>query len=157
MKSIIPDANIFIRFLLNDIPTQVNKAETIFQQAKKKEIEIIVPQIVVFEIHFTLDKYYQFDKKDINEKIKAILSADYFIIEKRAIFLKALEFWLSNNISFPDAFLISFCEEVNGELFSFDKKLNKLNSRLKVSRIDRFKGIAKGVYGKGEEYIGKER
>lgn len=126
MKSIVPDANIFLRFLLNEIPSQVKKAEIIFGQAKKKEIEIIVPQIVIFEVHFTLDKYYKFDKKDITEKLRSLLSVDFFKINDQTIFLKALDLWVTKNISFSDAFLISFCEENNGELFTFDKKLNKL-------------------------------
>ena len=126
MKFIIPDANIFLRFLLNDVPSQVTKTETIFKQAKKKEIELIVPQIIIFEIHFTLEKYYKFSKKVIRDKLKSILSADLFRIEEKTIFLKALDLWFSKNISFPDAFLISFCDEKNGELFTFDNKLNKL-------------------------------
>ena len=126
MKRIIPDANVFLRFLLNDIPSQVNKAEGIFSQAKLREIEIIVPQIVLFETHFTLDKYYNFNKNEINEKLKAILSVDYFKIEDRTVFLRALDLWNVRNISFPDAFLIFYCDENNGELFTFDKKLNKL-------------------------------
>ena len=40
MRSVIPDANIFLRFILNDIPSQVKKTELLFNQAKKSEIEI---------------------------------------------------------------------------------------------------------------------
>ncbi|OGG02028.1 hypothetical protein A2W14_06330 [Candidatus Gottesmanbacteria bacterium RBG_16_37_8] len=133
MKSIIPDANVFLRFLLNDIPYQVKKAETVFSKAKNREIAIIVPQIIIFEIQFTLDKYYQFSKSKINDKLKAIISMDYFRIEDRVLFLKALDLWLANNISFPDAFLTYYCEEHHGELFSFDTKLNKLTSLLTSS------------------------
>ena len=126
LKKIIPDTNIFLRFILNDIPSEAKKAEIVFSKSKTGEIDIIIPQIVILEIHFTLEKYYQFSKKDIIDKLKAILSADYFKIDERAVFLKALDLWITKNISLPDAFLISYCEENNGEIFSFDKKLNKL-------------------------------
>ena len=129
MRSVIPDANIFLRFILNDIPSQVKKTELLFNQAKKSEIEIIIPQIIIFEIQFALDKFYNFNKQNIIRNIKAILSADYFKINDKSIFLKALDLWFSKNISFPDAFLISYCDENNGELFTFDKKLNKLTSK----------------------------
>src|SRR3990170_1726880 len=125
MKRIIPDANIFIRYFLNDIASQVTRAEKVFEKAKKKEIELIIPQIVIFEILFILEKYYKFDKAELKEKLKSILSTDYFNIIERSVFLKALEIWSLQNISFPDAFIISFSEVNQADIFSFDKKLNK--------------------------------
>ena len=125
MKRIIPDANIFIRYFLNDIASQVTRAEKVFEKAKKKEIELIIPQIVIFEILFILEKYYKFDKAELKEKLKSILSTDYFNIIERSVFLKELEIWSLQNISFPDAFIISFSEVNQADIFSFDKKLNK--------------------------------
>lgn len=124
MKKYIPDTNVFLRFILDDIPSQVKKAEEFFQRAKNGKIEIVVPQIVIFEIHFVLEKYYKLTKAETTEKIKAILSAEYLKVESKEIFLKAIDHWSNKNISFPDAFLISAAENIQAELYSFDRKLN---------------------------------
>ena len=71
MKSYLIDTNIFLRLLLNDNYSQIQKIEALFAQAKQKQVLLYVPQIVIFEIHFGLEKFYQLDKEEIREKVKA--------------------------------------------------------------------------------------
>ena len=125
MRKIIVDTNVFLRFLLEDIPSQKKEAEKLFRKAQKGRIEIIIPQIIVFEIEFILRKYYRFPVAEISSKIKSLLNAEYFQISERLLFLKSLEIYQSKNISFVDSFLVSFAELEGFELFSFDKKLLK--------------------------------
>jgi len=125
MRKIIVDTNVFLRFLLEDIPSQKKEAEKLFRKAQKGSIEIIVPQIIIFEIEFILRKYYQFPITEISSKIKSLLNAEYFQISERPLFLKSLEIYQSKNISFVDSFLVSFAELEGFELYSFDKKLLK--------------------------------
>jgi len=53
------------------------------------------------------------------------------MIEAKDIFLKAIDYWVHNNISFPDSFLISFAENYQADLISFDQKMNKLKNEIK--------------------------
>lgn len=126
MKSVIVDTNGFLRILLNDIPKQAEQVKRIVLQAKKEQVKIIVPQIILFEIDFILRKYYSFEKKEIIDKLKSLLSASYFAVESRDIFQKAVLFYIENNISLVDCFLLSYSERANAELFTFDQKLKKL-------------------------------
>src|SRR3989344_5136999 len=126
MRRIIVDTNVFLRFLLGDIPSQKKEAENLFKMAQKGSIKIIVPQIIIFEIEFILRKYYRFPVADISSKIKSLLNAEYFQISERLLFLKSLEIYQSKNISFADSFLVSFAELEGFELYSFDKKLLKI-------------------------------
>lgn len=126
MKSIVIDTNAFLRLLLNDIPQQTVRVEYIIRQAKKEEVRIIVPQIVLFEIDFILRKYYKFEKQEVIEKLKSLLSANYFVIESVNIFQNALILYKENNVSFVDCFLISMAEAEEADLFTFDQKLKKL-------------------------------
>ena len=50
MTRLITDTNVFLRFLLNDNTQQYKQATNIFRKAKEKKIELIVPQIIIFEI-----------------------------------------------------------------------------------------------------------
>jgi predicted nucleic-acid-binding protein len=126
MRKIIVDTNVFLRFLLEDIPSQKKEAENLFRKAQKGSIEIIVPQIIIFEIEFISRKYYRFSVAEISSKIKSLLNAEYFQISERLLFLKSLEIYQSKNISFVDSFLVSFAELEGFEIFSFDKKLQKI-------------------------------
>jgi len=127
MKKVVVDTNIFIRFFLSDIPSQVKEIDDLFLQAKKGKIEIIVLATVIFEIEFTLRKYYEFPKETIAEKITLILSQTYFSVEHMQVLRIALEIYLSNNLSFVDCFLSAYVTVGSIELFTFDKKLKKIS------------------------------
>lgn len=129
MKSLVLDANVLLRFLLNDIQDQAQEAAELLLKAKSKKLKIYVPQIVIFEIFFALDKYYKFPKAEVTDKIKTLLITSYLEIEDRVIFQQALEFFKSKNIDFVDCFLICKTKENNFTLFTFDKDLSKLIAR----------------------------
>lgn len=123
MKKLVLDTNIFLRFLLNDIPSQANQAEKIFQAAKFKKNKLLVPQIVIFEIIFALEKYYGFPKKEVLNKIKVILAMEFLSIADKDVFTDAVGLYVQNNLSFPDSFLISFTKQQMADIFSFDKEM----------------------------------
>ena len=123
MKSVLPDTNFFLRYLLDDVPSQVKIAEKLFTDAKNDKIKLRVPQIIIFEIHFALIKYYLFPKNEVLDKLENVVSTDYFLIEDRDVFLKAIDIHREKNISFVDSFLKALCESKNFKLLSFDKKL----------------------------------
>ena len=123
MKKVLLDTNPILRFLLNDIPSQAQKTNYLFKNAKAGKIKIIIPQIIIFEAYFVLAKYYEFDKKTIINYLQFILSTPYLIIEDRSVFLKSIAIFSSKNISFVDSFLVAKSTLENIVLFTFDKKL----------------------------------
>ena len=123
MRTIIIDTNSILRFLLDDIPEQNAEVQKLFRQAKKTNLEIIVSEIVIFEIHFILEKYYLFRKEEIIEKLGIIVSSNYLNIESRELFISALKLYRKNNISLVDCFLLVKAEIENAELFTFDDKM----------------------------------
>lgn len=125
MDSLILDTNVFLRFLLDDIPDQAKEATKIFNKAKSKKLNILIPQIVIFEILFALEKYYKFPKKEVIEKVESILIAEYLNIQDRAVFPETLELFKASNVDFVDCFLLCKAKQSNSKLFTFDKELNK--------------------------------
>lgn len=125
MKKVIADTNIFLRFILNDLPKQADEAEQLFLKARKGKIQLYVPQIIIFEIQFILDKYYGFSKSEIIEKLKTVISSDYLNVQDRNAFIKALERYRAGKASFVDAFLIELAAEEKAQIFSFDRKLKR--------------------------------
>lgn len=126
MESLILDANVFLRFLFNDIRSQAKEATGVLIKAKSKRLKIYIPQIIIFEILFALDKYYKFPKLKVIEKVGTLLLTPYLDIEDRIVFKEALEVYKSKNIDFVDCFLICKAKESNYTLFTFDKNLSEL-------------------------------
>ncbi|OGE64925.1 hypothetical protein A3I48_00745 [Candidatus Daviesbacteria bacterium RIFCSPLOWO2_02_FULL_36_7] len=125
MKKIILDTNGILRLFLDDIPKQADQVELLLKRAKKGEIKLIIPQIVVFEVNFALKKYYHFEKNSIIDKLKSLLSTDYLQVESREVFLATLTLYSTFNASFVDCFLLSLAQAEEGDLFTSDQKLNR--------------------------------
>lgn len=128
MKSIFVDANAFLRLLLNDIPKQKKEFEKLLNQAKNEKVKLIVPQIVIFEINFILQKYYKFPKEEIIDQLQTIVETPYLKIQDSGALRDAIKLYSINNLSLADCFLICKVRESNATLFTFDKDLNKLAS-----------------------------
>lgn len=126
MTDLVIDANIFLRFLLKDISRQYLEAEKLFRRAKAGEITLIVPQIVIFEIAFALEKFYCFPKEEVIDKLKSLVDMEYFLIQDRQIFQGALKIYAVNNISLVDSFLICLASSKQAKLMTFDEKINKI-------------------------------
>ena len=120
------DANVLLRLLLDDNPDQVKQTLHLLSKAKVKKIQIIVPQIVVFEVEFILEKYYKIPKAEIVDKLRVILGVNYLKIDDRVIFQDASELFLKNNTSFADCFIFYLARHHHAKLFTFDQKLSKL-------------------------------
>ena len=125
MSKIIFDTNAILRFILNDIPSQHRKVVDIVKRAKLKQLEIIIPEIVVFETIFTLKSYYEYDRLTILNVLESLLTSDYLLIESRLVFIETLKLYKEFNISFVDAFLMAKSKILGVKLFTFDEKLNK--------------------------------
>lgn len=130
MNSVIVDTNAFLRFILNDIPNQKKQFEKILLKAKKSEIILLVPQIIIFEIDFVLEKYYKFSKEEVADKLQVIVDMPYFKIQDRDILRNTLVLYSQNNLSLVDCFLCAKAKEEGIELFTFDKNLQKILKRI---------------------------
>ncbi len=130
MTSFIVDTNAFLRFILNDIPSQKERFGEILHKAKKSEIVLLVPQIIIFEIDFALEKYYGFSKQEVVDKLQTIVDMPYFKMQERDILRSALILYVQNNLSLVDCFLHAKAQEEGIEIYTFDKALQKLPKKL---------------------------
>ena len=120
-KSLI-DTNLIIRFLVNDNPQKVSKVEKLL---KDKGNTNILLDTIVAEIIWVLSSYYSLNKKEIIDKVRALIHVE--TIECNAFFLdRSLTLWAENNISYIDAYLVTIAELGNMTLYSYDKKLKSV-------------------------------
>ncbi|MCL2096032.1 MAG: PIN domain-containing protein [Oscillospiraceae bacterium] len=121
IKVKIIDANIILRILLNDNPVQAVKALNII-----KENIVFIKNEVLAEVIYILRRVYQKDKNQICDFISSFIQDNRVITESNAIIMLALDTYKNKNIDFVDCLLYAYSKIFDYEVYTFDKKLNKL-------------------------------
>ncbi len=127
-ERIYADTNIFIRFFADDMPEQTKISKKILKGLLEDKYELYVCNLVFAEIVYVLESYYKLDKKDILEKMFAILKFKNLVVENKSIIIEALEIYNDKNIDFTDAYMACHARKAGcNRLFSFDKDFTKIN------------------------------
>jgi predicted nucleic-acid-binding protein len=117
----IIDANIVLRYLLQDNIDLSNKAKEIIE-----DNNIFIPTEVITEIVYVLEKVYSVNRKEINKILSELLSFYNITTNNMDVIKNALKIYSNKKLDFVDTLLISYNNIDKHEIFSFDKKLNKL-------------------------------
>lgn len=121
------DANILLRFLTNDEPLQVAACEALLLRVESGREQVFLPDIVIADIVWTLEKYYQVEKKRINELLNSVLAAEGLICNNKGQVLTALSIYSIRNIDWTDAFVAAqMIEKGQHEIYSYDKDFDRI-------------------------------
>lgn len=120
------DANVILRFLLDDNPKLSPKAKSIFETINKRKTEVFVSSMAIYEVVFTLGRTYKLQKSDIRQKLLSIINIQNVTVNKRDTIEKALSFYEDKNVSFVDAYQAALMEEKGVEkIYSFDPHFDR--------------------------------
>lgn len=97
------DANVILRFLLDDNPMLSPKAKSIFKTINQGKTKAFISSMAIYEVVFTLGRTYKLQRSDIRQKLLSIINLQNITVNKRDIVEKALAFYEDKNISFVDA------------------------------------------------------
>lgn len=117
MKTLI-DANVILRYLLNDDESMSIKAKEIIDNGSYTLTEIIA------EVVYVLKGVYHVEKQDITLSLASLLNE--VEIENREVVLFALTIYANKNLDFVDCLLVARHKIFGEVVFTFDKKLNKV-------------------------------
>ncbi|MCP4628752.1 MAG: type II toxin-antitoxin system VapC family toxin [bacterium] len=142
MKKIFFDTNFLLRFYLDDIPTQALKAKRMVQAAKKGQILLVTDLIVICEMVWVMDSFYELEKEEISEKITNLYRTPGVVVFNGDVLPQALSIYVRKNIDFTDAVIASSATKNHIEyLASFDKKHMQRLTDLGIKRIESLKEI----------------
>jgi predicted nucleic acid-binding protein len=117
------DTNIFLRFLTNDDPAKAKRAEALFKGAVEGKSSLTTSLLVVAEIIWTLESFYERDKADIAEKVLMILNTPNLVCAEAREIRQALDFYVQQNIDFIDAYhAVWLREQGHSRIATFDRK-----------------------------------
>jgi len=122
------DTNIFIRFLTDDVPEKADACEEIFRKAVEKQETLFTTDLVIAEIVWVLESFYELPKDEIQDKVEKILNTPNLICPHKDLILSALILYSEKNIDYIDAYNALILKE-NGieELYSYDKHYDRID------------------------------
>lgn len=125
-ETIVIDANVVIRFLLNDHVVLSPKAKIIFQKAQQGNIRIFLDEVIFAEIIWTLSSYYKIKKKDLVNQLEKLISQDWVINPRKKLIISTLNLYGTHNIDYIDCWIYSVSKSKGIKLETFDEDFKKL-------------------------------
>ncbi len=111
------DTNAILRFFLNDIKEQHDKAVSVIKAGAFTTPEVLA------EVTYVLTGFYEETRENVADSIAKLL-IDVHIEHKEAV-MEAIKLYHDTSLDFVDCVLIGRNHVLGDDVFSFDKKLNK--------------------------------
>ncbi len=116
----ISDANVILRYILNDHEELSEKATEIIENNA-----ITLPIEVACEVVFVLQKVYQVERQTIQQVFRQLIEEDLVFFYEPELLMKALDCYAQTKLDFVDCLLWAYHEVENEVIFTFDLKLKK--------------------------------
>ncbi len=122
-KKVVIDTNLLVRYLINDDQKKAEAVDSLLDKAIKGEVKIVVPSVVIAELVWVLESYYQMKADTILELVEAIVNTSGLDVTDKSTVISALRLYKNRNIDFIDAWIIEFAKERGIKtIYTFDKK-----------------------------------
>jgi len=115
------DANIILRYILNDHSELSPKAKEIIEQHT-----VEVPVEVLCEVVYVLAGHYKIDRQIVSTELKRFFDLTQCALQHRDAILQGLDYFGKNNLGFVDCILAAYAKIEKDEIFTFDEKLKKM-------------------------------
>lgn len=133
---IFVDTNIFLRYLTNDNPATADKIDKYFKYAIEGNIKLITSELVIAEIIWVLESYYEYPKDMIVDMASKIINTKGITVINSDIVTTALNNYTEKNIDFIDAYNVSIMKKMNlTNVLTLDKKHYSRISEVKIIQI----------------------
>ena len=114
------DANIVLRYVLNDHPQLSQQAADILERQM-----VIVPMEVVCEVVFVLQKVYRVNRDEIRKKLCDLLDESLISVEKPDVLRQALQAYATSSLDMVDTLLWAYAVVEQQQVLTFDEQLRK--------------------------------
>ena len=114
----IIDANIVLRYLLNDSKELSEKATALLENN-----EVLVLNEVIAEIVYVLEKVYNVEHREISNALLELFEYGNLQVSDIEIVNEALKLYGERRLDFVDTLLYAYNKVRGHEVYTFDKKL----------------------------------
>lgn len=132
---IIADANIVLRYVLDDHAELSPKAANILEH---QSVTLLIE--AACEVVYVLQKVYKVDRQQIHQHLRDLVNQQLIFVEQADVFLKALECYCTTTFDFVDTLLWAYHVVEHHEVLTFDEKLQKHMKRTDAEAQDTAEG-----------------
>ena len=119
------DANILIRYIINDDEIMAAKAD----EAVNSGLLFVLPEVFA-EVVYVLTKVYGIERSAVADSMIELI--DFVSTTATEIMKTAFQNYRETNLDFVDCILAAYAISDNQQILSFDKKLNNFIARKKA-------------------------
>ena len=128
------DANIILRFLTNDLLEQADRCAKLLILIEAGSEEVWLPDLVLADIVWTLEKFYNQSKKRIQELLIPILELHGLRYTNKKVAKDALRLYVEKNFDWTDAFVAAqMLAQKKIEIYSYDRDFDKIEG---ITRLE---------------------
>jgi predicted nucleic acid-binding protein len=125
MKQLILDANVLVRFLVQDEPRQAAAATKLMKEAQSGTYELVVDPMIVAETVYVLSGHYRRGRVDVANSLLAIVRSACVRADHEELLVDALSRFRDHGVDFADAWLAARAARDGQQVASFDRDLDK--------------------------------
>ena len=125
MKEMLLDANVIVRFLVQDDPTQSPAATGLFVRAERREFLLHLDSLAVAETVYVLIGRYGRSRTDVANALLTLIQNPGVETADAGIVTDALWRFASANVDFADAWLAARAAQAGHAVASFDRDLDR--------------------------------
>lgn len=105
---IFVDTNVFLRFFVRDVESFYHKAKDLFEKAESGQVKLETSDMVIAEIVWVLESYYDFSRLEIKEVVETILETKNLKVTNHSRVKETIDFYSSGKMDFIDAYNIAY-------------------------------------------------
>lgn len=125
MKEFLLDANVLVRFLVQDDQKQSAAATALFEKAERREVKLHLDALVVAETVYVLMGRYGRNRTEVVNVLLAIIQNAGIETMNVDVVTDALQRFAAFNVDFSDAWLASRGALLHHPVASFDRDFDK--------------------------------
>lgn len=125
---VLTDANVILRFLLDDHPELSPRAAAVFERAAGGELRLLIPAAILAECVYTLKSFYKVERAALAAGLLDVLALPGVEALEARVPDEALRVFGATNVDFADAYLHALSLNLSLPVVTFDRDLNKLGT-----------------------------
>lgn len=125
MRELILDANVLVRFLLQDVPQQAKAARKLVELAESGAIRLVVDPMIIAEAVYVLTSFYKKPRESVANALLVFVQSDGVFAGEESRLVDALRRFQRTSVDFADAWLAASAAETQREVASFDRDLDR--------------------------------
>ena len=116
------DANVVLRFLTGEPEDMAERSRKLMQRADRDEIKLKLSPLVVAEVYWVLNSYYEFSREKIAQVLGKLIRAGGIETAEVELIGEALELSAEKNVDFIDAILSLRARKEEVKVVTFDRE-----------------------------------